>query len=233
MRVAQRPYVWLRPLAYVMGSWPRGSIGSPPEQGAEAYATWSGHVSAPDPRMALIKVLVLLLLESRDLVVSDLDPTQGGPGPVSGVQSVLAEVLDPARRSELCIQGSGTFPWGSGPTVDNMEYIVSSGHVAAPVLPTWRGQALFATWLEAAAWTPRLHTVVRGTPDLGYRPTVFLCFYRGGGWTRYKQISRANSANLANNCSKKLGTLTGSARARTVRPSQFGAQHMPPAFWWS
>jgi hypothetical protein len=98
---------------------------------------WSGHVSAPDPRLALMKVWVLLLLGSRDLVVSDPDPTQGGPGPISGVQSVLAEVLDPARRSGLCFQGSGTFSWGSGPTVDTMEYIVSSGHVAAPVLPTW------------------------------------------------------------------------------------------------
>jgi hypothetical protein len=66
-------------------------------------------------------------------------------------------------------QGSGTFTWGPGPTVDTIEYIVSSGHVAAPVPPMWRGQALFATWLEPAAWTPRLHTVVRGTPDSGYR----------------------------------------------------------------
>jgi hypothetical protein len=131
MRAAQRPYVRLRPLAYITGSWPRGSIGSPPEQGAETYAIWFGHVSALDPRLALIKVRVLLLLESWELVVSDLGPTQGGPGPVSGVQSVLAEVLDPARRFGLCIQGSDTFPWGVGPTVDTMEYIVSSGHAAA------------------------------------------------------------------------------------------------------
>jgi hypothetical protein len=38
-----------------------------------------------------------------------------------------------------------------------------------------------------------------------------------GGWTRYKQISRVNFANLANNNSKKLGTLIGSAHARAVR----------------
>jgi hypothetical protein len=54
-RVAQRPYVRIRPLAYVTGSRPRGSIGSPPEQGAEAYIVRSGHVSAPDPRLVLIK----------------------------------------------------------------------------------------------------------------------------------------------------------------------------------
>jgi hypothetical protein len=124
------------PLGYVTGSWPHGNIGSPPERGAEAYAIWSEHVSAPEPRLALIKVRVLLLLESRNLVVSDLGPTQEGPGPVPGIQSVLVEVLDPTRRFGLCIQGSGTFPWGSGPTVDTMEYIVSSGHVAAPMLPT-------------------------------------------------------------------------------------------------
>jgi hypothetical protein len=68
------------------------------------------------PRLALIKVRELLLLESRDLVVSDPDPTQGGPGPVPKVRSIPAEILDLARRSGLCIQGSGTFPWGSGPT---------------------------------------------------------------------------------------------------------------------
>jgi hypothetical protein len=47
-RAAQRPYIRLRPLAYVTGSGPRGSIGSPPERGAEAYTTWSEHVSALD-----------------------------------------------------------------------------------------------------------------------------------------------------------------------------------------
>jgi hypothetical protein len=52
---AQRPYVWLRPLAYITGSKPRGSIGSPPERGVGALAVWSEHVSAPDPCLALIK----------------------------------------------------------------------------------------------------------------------------------------------------------------------------------
>jgi hypothetical protein len=39
----------LRLLAYVMGSRPRGSIESPPEQGVGALVVWFGHVSAPDP----------------------------------------------------------------------------------------------------------------------------------------------------------------------------------------
>jgi hypothetical protein len=43
-RVAQRPYVRLRPLAYVTGSKPRGSIGSPPERGAQVHRINPGHV---------------------------------------------------------------------------------------------------------------------------------------------------------------------------------------------
>jgi hypothetical protein len=73
-RTAQRPYARLRPLAYVMGSKPRGSIESPPERGVGAHAVWSGHVSAPDPRLALIKVWVLFVPESQDPAVIDPDP---------------------------------------------------------------------------------------------------------------------------------------------------------------
>jgi hypothetical protein len=73
--MAQRPYVWLRPLAYVTGSTPHGSIGSPPERGVGALAVWSGHVSAPDPRLALIKSWVFFALESRDPTVSSPDPS--------------------------------------------------------------------------------------------------------------------------------------------------------------
>jgi hypothetical protein len=51
---AQRPYVRLRPLAYVMGARPRGSNGPPPERGAEAHMTKPRHVSVPDPRLAMI-----------------------------------------------------------------------------------------------------------------------------------------------------------------------------------
>jgi hypothetical protein len=54
-RAAQRPYVRLRPLAYITGSRPRGSIGAPPERGAEAYMVWSRHAPALDPRLVLIK----------------------------------------------------------------------------------------------------------------------------------------------------------------------------------
>jgi hypothetical protein len=78
------------------------------------------------------------------------------------------EVLDLTRRSGLYVHRSGTFPWGSGPTVYILEYIVLSGHVAALELSTWWGRVLFTTRLEIATRAPCLHTVVRGTPVLGY-----------------------------------------------------------------
>jgi hypothetical protein len=74
-RVGPRPYVRLRPLAYVMCSRPHGSIGSPPGRGAEAYTIRSGHVPAPDPCLALIKAWAFYVPESRDPALSGLDPT--------------------------------------------------------------------------------------------------------------------------------------------------------------
>jgi hypothetical protein len=111
-RAAQRPYVRLYLLAYVTGSRPCGSIGSLPERGVGAHAVWSGHVSAPDPRLALIKVRAFLVSESRDPAMGGPDPTQRGLGPVLGVRFVPAEVLNLALRSGPCMQGSNTFPWG-------------------------------------------------------------------------------------------------------------------------
>jgi hypothetical protein len=102
-------------LAYVTCTMPRGSIGAPPERGAEAYTVWSGHVSAPDPCLALIKAYVFFVLESRDPVMSGPDPTQGCPEPILGVRFAPVEVLDLIRRSSL--------------------YIIFSGHVAVPDLP--------------------------------------------------------------------------------------------------
>jgi hypothetical protein len=55
-------------------------------------------------------------------------------------------------------------------------------------------------------------------------------FIEEGGWTLYKLISRANSANLANNRSTKLGTLICSAHARTVRPQSRAVRR---SFWSS
>jgi hypothetical protein len=112
---AQRPYVKLRMLAYVTCTMPRGSIGAPPEWGAEAHTVWSGHVSAPNPRLALIKAWVFFVPESRDPTMRGPNPTQRGPEPTLGVWFAPVEVLDLTRRSSLYIQGSDTFPWGPDP----------------------------------------------------------------------------------------------------------------------
>jgi hypothetical protein len=66
------------------------------------------------------------------------------------------------------MQGSDTFPYGPDPSLIPWGCIIFPGHVAAPEPSTWWGRLLFTTRLEIAAWTPRLHTVVRGTPVLGY-----------------------------------------------------------------
>jgi hypothetical protein len=65
-----------------------------------------------------------------------------------GVQCSLAEV-----RSNSYILGC----------------IIFSRHVVPLELPTWWGRVMFTVWLEIAIRAPHLHTVVRGTPDSGYR----------------------------------------------------------------
>jgi hypothetical protein len=112
-RTTLRLYVRLRPSTYVTCSRPRGSIGSPPGRGAEAYTIRSGHVLALDPRLALIKAWVFFGPESRDPALGGPDPSQRGPGPILGVRFEPVEVLDLTRRPGLYIQGSDTFPWGS------------------------------------------------------------------------------------------------------------------------
>jgi hypothetical protein len=100
--------------------------------------------------------------------------TRGGLGPNFEVRTVYPGVR----------QGSDTLPWGSGLTVDTLEYITFSRHVAVLDPPMWWGQVLllaqishprlveswpgptyntFTTRLKIAAWVLRLHTVVRGT----------------------------------------------------------------------
>jgi hypothetical protein len=69
-------------------------------------------------------------------------PHTGGPDPILGVWSEHVGVLGQTWRPGPYIQGSGTLPWGSGLTVDALEYITFSGHVAAPNPAMWWGQAL-------------------------------------------------------------------------------------------
>jgi hypothetical protein len=78
-------------------------------------------VSAPDPRLALIKAWVFCVPESQDPAVSGPDTTQRGPDPILGVRFAPVEVLDLTRRLSLYIQGSDTSAWGSGPAGDAPE----------------------------------------------------------------------------------------------------------------
>jgi hypothetical protein len=127
------------------------------------------------PTWALIKARACSILGPWDPTVGGPDPIRGGPDPILGVRSVHVGVLDQT--------------WRSGLTVDILEYITFSGHVAAPDPPIWWGQALllaqssrsrlgrvwpgptyssFTTRLKIATWVLRLHTVVRGTLVSGY-----------------------------------------------------------------
>jgi hypothetical protein len=188
-RAAQRPYVRLRPLAYVTCSRPRGSIGSPPVRGAEAHMIRSGHVSAPDPRLALIKAWVFSVLGSRDPAVSGPDPTQRGSDPIQGVRFAHMEVLDHTRRLGLYIQGSSVLRWGPDPLTMPWSILPSlatwrprshpRGGVGSCCWPrvvtrSWGESRLglthssFTTRLKITTSVLRLHTVVRGTLVLGY-----------------------------------------------------------------
>jgi hypothetical protein len=107
------------------------------------------------PTQALIKDRVCSVLEPWDPSVGGMDPLRGGGwwfGSHSRGPVCIRGCPRPTWRSRLYIQGSDTFPWGSEPTVDTLEYISFSGHVAAPEPPMWWGQVL----LLAQSSRPRL-----------------------------------------------------------------------------
>jgi hypothetical protein len=117
----------------------------------------------------LSKVWAFSTPESRDPVVGSPDPTQRGLGPVPEIQVALAGVQGLPPEVQSTCTGVDTFPWGSGPTVGILECVIFSGHMTTLGPSMWRGEVLFTVRLEIAARAPCLHTVVRGTPDLGYR----------------------------------------------------------------
>jgi hypothetical protein len=144
---------------------PRGSIESLPERGAGVYAdrsgthqTRSGHVSAPDPRLGLVQGPSMSCPGTLGPHCGWLGPHPGGGGsdPILVVWLAHVEVLNQPWRSGLYIQGSGTLPWGSGLTVDALEYITFSGHMAAPDPLMWWGQVLL--WTQSSR--PRLGRVM-------------------------------------------------------------------------
>jgi hypothetical protein len=180
---------------------PRGNIGALPERGGgggqKCMRIGPDH-TRPDLdtcqlwtlAWALIEVRVCSDLEPWGPAVGSSDPIQGDLDPILGVRSIHVGVLVQTWRFGSYIQRSGTLPWGSGLTVDALEYITFSGHVAASEPSTWwvgcycwprvvtRGWGesrpgpthnSFTTRLKLATWLLCLHTVVRGTLVLGYR----------------------------------------------------------------
>jgi hypothetical protein len=87
-----------------------------------------------------------------------LGPHTGGLDPTAGDRFAHVEVGGPGQtwRPGSYIQGSETFPWGSGLTGDASEYVTFSRHMAAPGPPMWWGQVL----LLAQSSRPRLGRVM-------------------------------------------------------------------------
>jgi hypothetical protein len=102
------------------------------------------------PSWVLIKVRVCSALEPWDPTVGGLDPIRGGGGggvriPFEGSGSHTWRSCAKSNLEAWTVwvqHGSGTLPWGSRLTVDALEYITFSGHVAASDPPMWWSQAL-------------------------------------------------------------------------------------------
>jgi hypothetical protein len=117
------PYVRLRPLAYITGGGPRGSIGSPPGREAEVFMMGSRHVSASDPAWSLTRAL------------STFRPSASGPrrersGPFAkGYGSHLGGPIctrgGPRPPLGVLFANLGGLPWGSGLTADAQEYSIT------------------------------------------------------------------------------------------------------------
>jgi hypothetical protein len=78
----------------------------------------------------------------------------GSPQPQSGVRVVRTGVR---------------LPRGGPARLIHPGCIIFSCHIVPLDLPMWWGRALFTVWLGNGVRAPRLHTIVRGTPDSGYR----------------------------------------------------------------
>jgi hypothetical protein len=162
--VTRRPYVRLHPLAYVTSSRPHGSIGSPPGWGAGGIC---GQVRTRlgldtcrhgTPAWVLPKARVRSVLDLGTPLRATQTPYGGvwipfqgsglhtwRSGTNLGVQTVYPRVRDHPWGSALYIRGSGALPWGSGLTVDALEYVTFSGLVTASDPPMWWGRALLWT----------------------------------------------------------------------------------------
>jgi hypothetical protein len=147
-RVAQSTYVMHHPLAYVMGNKPRGSIRPLTEWGAEALRIEPGHVSTPDPC---------------------LSHGTSSPGTLLRVvQSSLGGVRTLSNGSGLLYFGGPGGAYG-GLVPSGSDIVSENSTLTAHEIPL----GLFSAWLRVAAQASCLYAAVRGTPNLGYRHTVF------------------------------------------------------------
>jgi hypothetical protein len=144
-RAAQSPYVTLRPLAYVTDDKPCCSIRPMAKWGAEAPRIEPGHVSV-------------------------LDPGLGHDTPFPGtllwaVRSSLGGVRTLSNGFELLYSG-GPGRAHRGPVPSRPNGVVSeNATLTAHKIPL----RLFSARLRVTAQAPCLYTVVRGTPNPGYR----------------------------------------------------------------
>jgi hypothetical protein len=94
------------------------------------------------PAWVLIKARVCSVLEPWDPTVGGPDPIQGGSRSHSRGPVCTRGGPGPNLEAWTVYTGIRHSPMGSGLTVDALEYITFSGHVAAPDPPMWWGQAL-------------------------------------------------------------------------------------------
>jgi hypothetical protein len=142
---------------------PRGSIGSPPERGAGVHAdrsgtyqTRSGHVSASDPCLGPVQGPSMFYPRTLGPHCGCSGPHTGGSGSHSRGPACTRGGPGPSLKVRTVYPGVWYSPMGSGLTVDALECITFSGHMAAPDPPMWQGQALL--WTQSSR--PRLGRVV-------------------------------------------------------------------------
>jgi hypothetical protein len=146
--VAQSPYVTLRPLAYFTDNKPCGSIRPSTEWEAEALRIEPGHALIPDPC---------------------LGHDTSSPGTLLWVvRSSLGGVRTLSNGSGLLYFGGPGCEY-RGPVPSGSDDVVSE-NATLTAHEILRG--LFSARLRVAAQASCLHTVARGTPNLGYRQYV-------------------------------------------------------------
>jgi hypothetical protein len=143
-----------------MGNEPRGRIGSPPERGVHAQSKGRLRVST-EPLLMPGFPLSRDLVAARTLLGGIWTPSKG-PGTLT-------------RESRATIGGSGSayrgpaLPRGGPARLIHPGCIIFPCHMVPFDLPMWWGRALLTVWPRNSVRAPRLHAVVRGTPDSGYR----------------------------------------------------------------